>query len=328
MLDEAGERLRRPRRHHLDAVRVLEITNHADFGQLVLLLLPVRQRKRRIRLEKVARIRGAAVVENQRGLLRREAHAGLFGLENVVHHPRGLNRGVEIRDSAVLVHAERVHVMTELVRRNVLRAEVNAVPRDSENTICDRLTEVVRDDALKVVVRRYGRIIRISDARGRHELELEPFAAAPNHEAAIAVHRTLLRGELHQFLERVPVRHVARLAPCVEILADGLVIVAVPGRRRILVRRQIRAELPRDFTRLGKVLHEVARFVHHDHAVALVLRRLRRLTVLLRSVKSVRARRVILKQRLLHASLQPLQRPGRRDVFERAVEPGLLSDQF
>ena len=272
MLDEAGERLRRTRRHHLHAVRVLKIANHSDLGQLVFLLLSARERERRVRLEKVSRIRGAAVVEDQRRLLRGKAHAGLLGLQDVVHHPRGLNRGVKIRDAAVLIDPERVHVMAELVRRNVLRAEVNAVARNSENPICDRLAEVVRDDSLKVVIRRDRRVVRIANARCRHELELEPFAAAPNHEAAIAIHRTLLGGELHELFEAVPIRHVARLAPRVEILADRLVVIAVPGRRRILVWRQIRAKFPRDFTRLWEVLHEVTRFVHHHHAVALVLR--------------------------------------------------------
>ena len=231
MLDEAGKSLRWTRRHHLDAVGVLEVTNHPDFGQLVLLLLPVRERERRIWLEEIARIRDASVVEDERGLLRGEAHARLLGLKDVMEHPRGLNRGVEICDSAVLVHPKWVEVMAELIRRNVLRAEINAVTRDSENPIRDRLAKVVCDDSLEIVVRRDCRVIRVADARRRHELELEPFAAATDYESAISVHRTLLGGELHELLEAVPVRHVARLAPRVKVLADLLVVVAITGRR-------------------------------------------------------------------------------------------------
>ena len=324
MLHESGERLRRTRRHNLDAVAVLEITNHANLGQLVLLLLSAWQRERRVWLEKIARVGDASVVEDKRGLLRRETDARFLGLENVVKHPHGLNRRVEIGDTPHLVDPKRIEVVAELIRWNVLCAKVNAVPVYAINAVCDGLTEVVGDDALVIVVRLDRCAVRIADARGRHELKFQAFARATNHKAAITIHRTLLGGELHELLERVPIGYVAVLAPLVEVIADRLIVITISGRRRVFVRREIKTKLARNLARFWAVLDEVARLPHHDDAVALILRALGGLAVLLRRVKTIGARGVILEKRFLHASFQTLQCPLRRNVFERAVEPRLI----
>ena len=231
MLNETVERLRRPRRHDLDAVAVLEISNHPDLGELVLLLLAVRQRHRRVRLEKVARVGGAAVVKNQRRLLRREAHAGIFRLQDFVQHPRRLDAARQIRNSPILVAAIWIEIMAKLIRRNVLRAEVNAVAVHAKDSVSDRLAEVVRYNSLVIVVRGDRRVVRIADAGRRHQLELESFAAAPDDEAAISVNRTFLGRELHELLEAVPVGYVAVFAPLMEILIDDAIVIAVTGRR-------------------------------------------------------------------------------------------------
>ena len=231
VLDESGERLRRTRRHDLDAVRVLKVSNHADLGQLVLLLLSAWQRHRRIRLEKVSRVGGAPVVENQRRLLRREADAGFLRLQNLVQHPRRLDRAVKVGDAAILVDPKWIEVVAKLIRRNVFGAEINAVPVHAENAISHRLAEVVRDDALEIVVRGDRRVVRVADARCRHELQFQTLAAAPDDETAVAVNRTFLGCELHEFLERVPVRDIAVFAPRVEILVDHAVVIPVASRR-------------------------------------------------------------------------------------------------
>ena len=241
-------------------------------------------------------------------------------------HPHGLNRRVKICDAAVLIDAEWVEVVAELIRRNVLCAKINAVTINAINAISNRLAEVVRNDALVIVVRLDRCAVRVADARGRHELQLQAFARATNHKAAVAIHRTLLGGELHELLERVPISHVAVLAPLVEIIADRLIVITVAGRRRVLVRREIETKLARNLARFWAVLDEVARLPHHDDAVALILRALGGLAVLLRRVKTIRARGVILEKRFLHASFQTLQRPLWRNVFERAVEPRLIFD--
>ena len=239
-------------------------------------------------------------------------------------HPHGLNRRVEIGDAAILIDAEGVEVVAELIRWNVLSAKINAVTIYAINAVGNRLAEVVRDDALVIVVGLDRCAVRVADARGRHELQLQAFARATNHEAAIAVHRTLLGGELHELLKRVPISHVAVFAPLVKVIADRLIVVTIASRRRVFVRREIETKFARNLARFWAVLDEIARLPHHDNAVALILRALGGLAVLLRRVKTIGARGVILEKRFLHASFQTLQRPLRRNVFERAVEPRLI----
>ena len=69
VLHEARERLRRTRRHHLDAISRPEVLDRGDLGELVLLILAGRQDLRGRRLEQVARVGRGTVVEDQRGLL-------------------------------------------------------------------------------------------------------------------------------------------------------------------------------------------------------------------------------------------------------------------
>ena len=328
MLDEASEGRRRPGRHHLDAIRNAHVTNHPDLGHLVLLRLAVRHDRRRRRREQVSRIGRAPVVEYKRRLLRCKAHARLFRLKDLVEHPGGANRGVEVRDAAVLIDAERVEVVAEVMRGHVLGAEINAFARDSINAVGNRLSELVRDNALVVIIGLGSERIRIPDARAGDHLNFQLVPDSPNRKPAIAIDRTLFARELHELLERVSAGHVAPLAPLVEELGHNLVVVAVPGRRRILIRREVVPELARDLARLGKVLHEVARFPHHHDTRARGLRRFARLTVGLRRVKPIRLRGVVAEKRSLDSRLQTLPAPGRRHRLNRFVEPRARRDDF
>ena len=326
MRDEARERRARSRRHRLDAIGLAEILNHPDLGQLVLLLLAARQHRARRRRKQVARVGRAAIGEDQRRLLRGEAHAGLLGLEDLVQHPRRLDRRVEVSHAAVLIDAKRVEVVAEVPSWHVLGAEVDALARHAVNAIRDRHAELVGDDALEVVLRVEAHLVRIPDAGRRHQLELEPVAYAPDDEAAVAVDRPVFRGQLHELSERVAPRRVGLLAPAVEPLADRGVVVAVAGRGRVFGRRQVVAELARDLLHLGAVLDQVPRLPHHHDALAHRLRGLARLAVLDRRVEPVRLRGVVGKQRGLDASLEPAERGLRRDGLKRPLEPRPIAD--
>ena len=326
MRDEAREGRAWPRRHRLDAVSLAEILDHPDLGKLVLLLLAARQDRARRRREQVPRVGRAAVGEDERRLLRGEAHAGLLGLEDLVQHPRRLDGRVKVGHAAVLVDAERVVIMTEVRRRHVLRAEIDAFARHAVNAIRNRHAELVGDDALEVVLRVEAHLVGVADAGRRHQLELELIAHATNHEAAVAVDRAVFRGQLHELAEGVAARRVGALAPRVEPLADGRVVVAVEGRRRVFGRGQVVAELARDLLHLGTILDQIARLPHHHYPLAHRLRGLARLPVLHRRVKPIGLSRVVAEQRGLDASLEPAQRGLRRDHLERLLEPRPIAD--
>jgi len=123
------------------------------------------------------------------------------------------------------------------LRGNVLCSKINTVAVYTIDTVSRRLAEVVGDNALVIVIRLNGCAVRISDARGRNELQLQNFASATNNKSAIAIDRTLLGCELNEFLERMASGNVAVFAPLVEVVADFLIVVTISGRRRILMWR-------------------------------------------------------------------------------------------
>ena len=328
VLNEAFKGCARPRRHHLDLVRAAEVSNVADVAQFVFLRLTVRERRRRRRREQVSAVGSSSVRKHEGGLLASKADAHLFSLKNLVEHPRRRDRSVEVSNAAILVNAKWIVIMAEELTFDVFRIIIDALSGHAEDSIRHRTPEVVREDALEVVGRIGAERVRIPDARARHKLDLQLAVNATNDEAAVAVNWALLGCKLDQLLKRVPVRDVARLAPFVKVVTYDRVILPVTRRRRILVRRQVVAELATDLARFREILLQIPRFPHHHDAVANGRVRFRRQTVLLRRVEAVRLRCVVAKQRRLHARLHALQSPSRRNCRDCLVVPRRRSDDL
>ena len=60
---------------------------------------------------------------------------------------------VEVSDSAILVHAERVEVMTEKLSFNVFWIIIYSFARHAEDAVGNRPAELVREHSLEIVVR-------------------------------------------------------------------------------------------------------------------------------------------------------------------------------
>ena len=174
---------------------------------------------------------------------------------------------MKLSDAAILIGAEGVEVVAERTRGNVLGIHVSTIALALENSVCGGLAKLIHDDAVDILIES-GDLVRVSDEVGGHELQADAVGGLANREAAIAIYGPHLQRHANQLAEGVASGHVGLLAPCVEILGDGLVVFAISGSRAPLVRRAVEGELFRHTSQGREVGDEIAGLKHHDAALA------------------------------------------------------------
>jgi hypothetical protein len=228
---------------------------------------------------------------------------------------------MEVGHAPVLVGAERVEIMAELLGGHVFGVDVLTGLRDAEDAVGGRPAEVIDDHAGQVVRELAAGFAWVADAVARDDLQPQTVSRATEHHASVAVARAHLSQELHQLAEGMAPGHVGHLAPRVEVFGHERVIGAVARCRRVFGRRQECRELGDSALGWREVFHKVQRLKHHNDAVPRSLVGLTRHGVRLRRVKAIRARALIREELTLHASGQALVAIDRRDGSDGALIP-------